>query len=166
MTRFWESMSDERAELLVKGWGTVPTESLRSAVMDVARRVDRSGRPFEALGLLSAGCESTSNPSAVADLAMLAAEVAANCSKPLTANAAIRLARDATREAGDALGPDWCLVQGHALGGEHSRMAVPSWSTRADVAGGIKCWLVGRPRRRLDLRDDGRAQRDRRQRRL
>lgn len=116
MTRFWESMSDERAELLVKGWGTVPTESLRSAVMDVARRVDRSGRPFEALGLLSAGCESTSNPSAVADLAMLAAEVAANCSKPLTANAAIRLARDATREAGDALGPDWCLVQGHALG--------------------------------------------------
>ncbi|MDA9293089.1 hypothetical protein N9Q18_01270 [bacterium] len=116
MTRFWEPLSGERVALLVKGWGTAPAESSRLVVMEVARRVDRTGRPFEALALLSAGCESLSEPSAVAAVAMLAAEVAANCSKPLTATAAIRLARDATREAGGELGPDWCLVQGHALG--------------------------------------------------
>ena len=62
--------------------------------------MDRTGRPFEAMGLLAAACESTSNPSVVADFAMVAAEVAVNCSRPLVANAAIRLARDATREAG------------------------------------------------------------------
>ena len=116
MTRFWEPLSDERAGVLVMGWGTVPTESLRSVVVDVARRLDRSGRPFEALGLLSAACESVSNPSAVAELALLAAEVAANCAEPLTAKTAIRLARDATRESGVGVGPDCCLVQGHALG--------------------------------------------------
>jgi tetratricopeptide (TPR) repeat protein len=116
MTRFWEPMSDERARVLVKDWGTVPTESLRSVVVDVARRLDRSGQPFEALGLLSAACESVSEPSAVAELAMLAAEVAANCAEPLTAKTAIRLAGDATRDSGVGVGPDWCLVQGHALG--------------------------------------------------
>ena len=116
MTQFWEPLSDERAEARVKGWGTVPTASLRPAVMDAARRVDRTGRPFEALALLAAACESTSDRSAVAEFAMLAAEVAVNCSKPLTANAAIRLARDSIRDSGGELGPDWCLVQGHALG--------------------------------------------------
>jgi tetratricopeptide (TPR) repeat protein len=53
---------------------------------------------------------------AIAELAMVAAEVAANCAGPLTANTAVRLARDATRETGADVGPDWCLVQGHALG--------------------------------------------------
>ena len=90
MTRFWEPLSDERAGVLVKGWGTVPTERPRWAVMDVARRVDRTGRPFEALALLSAGCESATDRSAVADLAMVAAEVAANCAEPLAASAATR----------------------------------------------------------------------------
>ena len=116
MTRFWEPLSDERARVLVEGWGTAPPESLRSVVVDVARRLDRSGRPFEALGLLSTVCESMSNPSAVAELAMLAAEVAANCAEPLTAKTAVRLAREATTEAGAGVGPYWCLVQGHALG--------------------------------------------------
>ena len=116
MTRFWEPLSDDRAGVLVEGWGTVPTESLQSAVMDVAGRLDRTGRPFEALGLLAAACESTSDRSVVAEFAMLAAEVAVNCSRPLTANATIRLACDATRDSGGELGPDWCLVQGHALG--------------------------------------------------
>ena len=116
MTRFWEPLSDDRAGVLVEGWGTVPTESLQSAVMDVAGRLDRTGRPFEALGLLAAACESTSDRSVVAEFAMLAAEVAVNCSRPLTANATIRLACDATCDSGGELGPDWCLVQGHALG--------------------------------------------------
>ena len=86
MTRFWETMSDDRARALVNGWGTAPPESLQSVVVDVARRLDRSGRPFEALGLLSTVCESMSNPSAVAQVAMLAAEVAANCAEPLAAD--------------------------------------------------------------------------------
>jgi tetratricopeptide (TPR) repeat protein len=116
MIRFWEPLTDEHAGVLVEGWGTVPTESLHPVVMDVARRLDRSGRPFEALGLLSAACESVSDPSARAELAMLATEVAVNCSEPLTAIAAIRVARDATRESGVEMGPNWSLGQGRALG--------------------------------------------------
>ena len=116
MTRFWEPLTDERARVLVKGWGVVPIESLRSRVVGRARRLDRSGRPFEALALLSAGCESLSDPAAVAELAMVAAEVAANCAEPIAALAATRLAHDALRESGADAGPDWCLLQGHALG--------------------------------------------------
>ncbi len=62
MTRFWEPLSDERARVLVKGWGMVPIESLRRVVVNVARRSDRGGRPFETLGLLSAACQSVSDP--------------------------------------------------------------------------------------------------------
>ena len=143
MTRFWEPLSDERARVLVKRWGTAPTQSLRSEVTAAARRSDRGGRPFEALGLLSAACESVSDPVAVAELAVLAAEVAANCAKPLTAQAAIRLARDATREAGAEVGPEWCLVQGHALGDlghvdeafEIYELAREGFDLRGDVQG-------------------------------
>jgi tetratricopeptide (TPR) repeat protein len=116
MTRFWDPLSSERARVLVKGWDTIPVESLRSEVVNVARRLDRDGRPFEALALLSAGCESTTDRSAVADLAMVAAEVAANCAEPLAASAATRLAHEALLESGVGTGPDWCLVQGHTLG--------------------------------------------------
>ena len=116
MTRFWEPLSDEHARTLVKRWRTAPTGSLRSEVVAAANRLDRDGRPFEALGLLSAACESASDPAAVAEWATLAAEVAANCAEPLTAVAAIRLAGDASGEAGVEAGPQWCLVQGHALG--------------------------------------------------
>ena len=66
--------------------------------------------------MLSAGCESLSDPAAVAELAMVAAEVAANCAEPLAALAATRLAHAALRESGADAGPDWCLLQGHSLG--------------------------------------------------
>ena len=116
MTRFWEPLSNKHACALVEGWGVVPIERLRSQVVGQAHRLDRSGRPFEALALLSAGCESLSDPSVVAELAMVAAEVAANCAEPIAALAATRLAHDALRESGANAGPDWCLLQGHALG--------------------------------------------------
>jgi hypothetical protein len=57
-------------------------------------RVYRTGRRFEVLGLRRLPVSRCRSRSAVAELAMPAAELAANGSKPLTANAAIRLARD------------------------------------------------------------------------
>jgi tetratricopeptide (TPR) repeat protein len=170
MTRFWEPLTDERAILLVKGWGTVPTESLRFVVANVARRLDRKGGPFEALGLLSAACESVTDPSAVAELAVQAAEVAANCSEPLTAIAAIRVACNATSDSRGEVGPDWCLVQGHALGDlghveealETYALARDGFAVRDDVQGvaladqnvGALALGCGEHERALDLLTD------------
>ena len=117
MTRFWEPLSDERARVLVEGWGIVPTESLRSGWWAVARRLDRSGRPFEALGLLSAAMR-------VGVGSVGGGRVGDGSPRrwPRTVPSRWRRRRRSgwlatqLRESGGELGPDWCLVQGHALG--------------------------------------------------
>jgi tetratricopeptide (TPR) repeat protein len=116
MTRFWEPLPDDRVRTLVKGWGTVPIESLYGNVQAVACGLERNGRPFEALGLVSAACESASDPSAIAELALTAGEIASNCAEPVAAERAVGVARAAIEAGGGELGPQWLLVQGHALG--------------------------------------------------
>ena len=140
MTRFWEPLPDDRVRALVKGWGT---ESSPTAIQAAAYGLERNGRPFEALGLLSAACEAASNPSTIAELALTAGEIASNCAEPVAAGRAVGVARAAIDGCGGELGPQWLLVQGHALGDlghvdealEIYALARQGFTERADASG-------------------------------
>jgi tetratricopeptide (TPR) repeat protein len=117
MTRFWEPLSDEQARELVADWGAVPVSELWPVIVGVAQRLDRRSRPFEALALLSAACEETSEHRAVFEMSCTAGDVAVNISESLAAIAAARVAQRVADELDDSeLAPRWQLILGHALG--------------------------------------------------
>jgi len=117
MTRFWEPLPDERARELVSDWGAVPVDELWPVIVGVVQNLDRRSRPFEALALLSAACEDTSDQRAMFEMSCTAGDVAVNASEPLAAIAATRVARRAADELDDStLDPRWQLILGHALG--------------------------------------------------
>ena len=117
MTRFWEPLPDERARELVSEWGAVPVSERWPVIVGVAQGLDRRGRPFEALALLSAACEETSDQRAIFEMSSAAGDVAVNASEPLAAIAAAKVARRAAEELNDSeLDPRWQRILGHALG--------------------------------------------------
>ena len=140
MNRFWEPLPDDRVRTLVKGWGA---ESLHRHVQAVAYGLERNGRPFEALGLLSAACEAAADPSTIAELALTGGQIASNCAEPVAAAQAVTVARAAIEACSGELGPQWLLVQGHALGDlghvdealEIYALARSGFTERGDVSG-------------------------------
>jgi tetratricopeptide (TPR) repeat protein len=117
MTRFWEPLSADGARELVPDWGTVPISDLWPTIISVAQDLDRRGRPFEALSLLSAACEETIDEKALFEMSCTAGDVAVNISESLAATAAARVAQRAADELDDSeLAPRWQLILGHALG--------------------------------------------------
>jgi tetratricopeptide (TPR) repeat protein len=117
VTCFWDPLNDERARELVPEWGVVPVSELWAVIVSVAQNLDRRGRPFEALALLSAACEVTTDWRAVSEMSCAAADVAVNVSEPLAGIAAAKVARRAAEELDDSeLDPRWQLILGHALG--------------------------------------------------